>query len=109
MAFYNCTGLKKITSNAEEPAEAKLLAFDGVATDIPVYVPAASIEAYKAAAEWKDFTNYLAIPGSAVVELDADNAADVEYFNLQGVKVANPENGVFIRRQGDKVSKVIVK
>ena len=109
MAFYSCSGLKKITSNAEEPAEAKLLAFDGVAADIPVYVPAASIEAYKAAAEWKDFTNYLAIPGSAVVELDADNAADVEYFNLQGVKVANPENGVFIRRQGDKVSKVVVK
>ncbi|MDE7436989.1 MAG: leucine-rich repeat domain-containing protein [Muribaculaceae bacterium] len=109
MAFYSCSGLKKITSNAEEPAEAKLLAFDGVATDIPVYVPAASIEAYKAAAEWKDFTNYLAIPGSAVIELDADNAADVEYFNLQGVKIANPENGVFIRRQGDKVNKVVVK
>lgn len=108
MTFCGCTGLKKITSNSEEPAEAKLMAFDDVATDIPVYVPAPSIEAYKAAAEWMNFTNYLAIPGSAVVELDAD-AADVEYFNLQGVKVANPENGVFIRRQGDKVSKVIVK
>lgn len=36
-------------------------------------------------------------------------AAEVEYFNLQGVRVDNPQNGIFIRRQGAKVSKVIVK
>ena len=29
------------------------------------------------------------------------------YYNLQGVKVANPENGVFIRVKGGKASKVI--
>ncbi|MDE6197590.1 MAG: Ig-like domain-containing protein [Muribaculaceae bacterium] len=38
----------------------------------------------------------------------ADNAP-VEYYNLQGVRVANPENGLYIRRQGNKVSKVLVK
>lgn len=42
------------------------------------------------------------------VEIEAENAP-VEYFNLQGVKVANPENGIFIRRCGSKVSKVILK
>ena len=48
--------------------------------------------------------------GSGVANIDADDAsAPVEYFNLQGVKVAAPENGIFIRRQGDKVSKVVVK
>ena len=31
----------------------------------------------------------------------------VEYYNLQGVKVANPENGVFIRVQGGKATKVV--
>ncbi len=36
-----------------------------------------------------------------------DNSnAPVEYFNLQGIRVANPENGIFIRRQGSEVSKV---
>lgn len=35
--------------------------------------------------------------------------AEVEYFNLQGVRVSNPENGVFIKRQGNKVSKVSIK
>ena len=31
----------------------------------------------------------------------------VEYYNLQGVKVANPSNGVFIRVQGSKATKVV--
>ena len=35
-----------------------------------------------------------------------DENAPVEYFNLQGVRVENPENGIFIRRQGSKTSKV---
>lgn len=41
--------------------------------------------------------------------IEADNAAGVEYYNLQGLKVENPENGLFIRKQGNKVSKVLVK
>ncbi len=42
------------------------------------------------------------------VAVDNENAP-VEYFNLQGVRVANPENGLFIRRQGNNVSKVIIR
>lgn len=37
-----------------------------------------------------------------------DENAPVEYFNLQGVRVENPANGLFIRRQGNKVTKVIL-
>lgn len=39
--------------------------------------------------------------------VDAD--APVEYYNLQGVKVVNPQGGIFIRKQGTKVSKVVVR
>lgn len=39
----------------------------------------------------------------------SDNDGAVEYFNLQGVRVANPENGLYIRRQGNKAQKVLVK
>ena len=38
-----------------------------------------------------------------------DVNAPVEYYNLQGVRVANPEAGLYIRRQGNKVTKVLVK
>ena len=44
---------------------------------------------------------------SIVVEEEID--APVEYYNLQGVKVAEPSNGIFIKVQGKKASKVYVK
>ncbi len=34
--------------------------------------------------------------------------APVEYYNLQGMRVENPETGVYIRRQGSDVRKVII-
>ncbi len=37
------------------------------------------------------------------------SSAPVEYFNLQGVKINKPTNGVVIRRQGSKVAKVVIK
>ncbi len=52
-------------------------------------------------------TNYKASTGVAGIEADAN--APVEYFNLQGVRVANPENGLYIRRQGANVQKVMVR
>ena len=35
--------------------------------------------------------------------------AETEYFDLQGRKVLNPQSGLYILRQGDKVSKVLVR
>lgn len=44
-----------------------------------------------------------------VDELETDDAtAPVEYYNLQGMKVANPEKGIFIKKQGKKVTKVVL-
>lgn len=40
--------------------------------------------------------------------LDTLNAP-VEYYNLSGVRVSNPQNGIFIRRQGGKATKVVIK
>ncbi len=37
----------------------------------------------------------------------ADAEGEAEFFNLQGIRVANPENGVYIMRQGNKTSKII--
>ncbi len=43
--------------------------------------------------------------------VEAINAANgvVEYYNLQGVRVANPENGIYIVREGNKVSKKVIR
>lgn len=48
------------------------------------------------------------VTGIEGIEAEAAEA-EVEWFNLQGVRVANPEAGLYIRRQGNKVEKVIVK
>ncbi|MDE6197003.1 MAG: hypothetical protein K2F91_03945 [Muribaculaceae bacterium] len=50
------------------------------------------------------------IPEEGGVEMvTVDNNAPKVYYNLQGVRVANPENGLYIVRQGSKTSKVYVK
>lgn len=49
-----------------------------------------------------------ATSGVAGIEGEDVNAP-VEYFNLQGVKVSGDVPGVYVRRQGKSVSKVIVK
>jgi len=48
--------------------------------------------------------------GTGIESVVADDEnAPVEYFNLQGVKVVNPSAGIYIRRQGSKTTKVLVK
>ena len=45
---------------------------------------------------------------SGVEETLANDNAPVEYYNLQGVKVANPENGIFVKKQAGKATKVVL-
>lgn len=47
--------------------------------------------------------------GAAVEGVEVDENAPVEYYNLQGVKVNGDVPGLYIRRQGGKAEKVIVK
>lgn len=46
--------------------------------------------------------------GTSVEIIGADDNAPVEYYNLQGVRVVNPERGIFIMRQGKTAKKVII-
>lgn len=57
------------------------------------------------AAKWM-FT----VSGTSGVEgVDSvDAEAPVEYYNLQGVRVANPAKGLYIRVQGNKATKVVL-
>ena len=62
--FNGCTGLTSITSRAIVPPMDKYGSntFYDVDKSIPVYVPAGSVAAYKAATGWSEFTNIQAIP-----------------------------------------------
>lgn len=50
---------------------------------------------------------------TAIVDIEVEENVDgveapVEYYNVQGIRVENPEHGLYIKRQGNKVSKVIL-
>lgn len=53
--------------------------------------------------------------GAATIQTGVENVADdnadapVEYYTLQGIRVANPSAGIYLRRQGTAVTKVLVK
>lgn len=49
----------------------------------------------------------LNIPTS-VEAIDGDTEGEAVYYNLQGVKVANPEHGIFVKVAGGKASKVVL-
>jgi hypothetical protein len=52
---------------------------------------------------------YESISGINDITVDsADSNAPVQYFDLQGRRVLNPSNGLYIRRQGSATSKVIL-
>lgn len=55
--------------------------------------------------------NNMTITVSATQGIDAIDAEDAPavYFNLQGVEVANPANGLYIVKRGNKVTKEMVK
>ena len=45
---------------------------------------------------------------SGIEEIKMENTAIVKYYNMQGVEVKNPTDGVFLKKCGDKVTKVMI-
>ena len=68
---------------------------------IPLYVPAGSVDAYKAAKEWKKFTNIQAIPATGVNEAAAEKR-EVKKIMIDGAVYIEAE-GVRYNLNGQKV------
>lgn len=69
-AFQGCTGLSSIVSYPGTPPVLGNNAFLNVPKTIPLYVPAESVDAYKAAIQWKDFN--IISPLSHVTDIDGN-------------------------------------
>lgn len=54
-------------------------------------------------------TFYFNSETSGIADVAVDENAPIEYYNLQGLRVDNPTNGLYIRRQGNNTTKVFVK
>ncbi len=89
----------------------------GAATVVPAFdaTAIASIQAWEAFNK-KDLFNGLPAlnwqnnSGAGIFDAEIDNSdAPAVYYNLQGVEVANPDNGVYIVRRGNKVTKELIR
>lgn len=60
---------------------------------------------------WAPASQIIEAPGETITSVDfmIEDEAPAEYYNLQGIKVNNPNGGIFIKKQGNKVSKVVLK
>lgn len=63
MAFYSCTSLRSLTVLAITPPEIDPGILDETSNDLIIYVPAESVDTYKAASEWSSYASKIqAIP-----------------------------------------------
>ena len=105
-AFYGCSALKSITCKAVTPPTIEnKYTFKEVEKSIPVYVPAGSVEAYKEAQYWSDFTNIIGIE-AGIENSEIRNENSTIIYDLHGRRVAHPtKSGIYI--VGGK--KVVIK
>ena len=135
-AFYYCRAMTRLESRAEVPPACGYYALDDINKQTcELFVPIKSLDAYKAADQWKDFVFITGVdydnPGSvedAVSENDgvhvvanndsievtgADNAVKTVY-NINGqviysgtdTTISVPENGIYIVRVAGQTFKV---
>ena len=122
-AFWNCTALTSLTCRAATPPAIEYGAFDMVERTIPVYVPTGSIEAYRAAEYWSEFTNYLPLQdvttsiaapslGERITVKDGEVhiniicIGEVRVYDLQGRCVLSTTESRFSLPQGVYIIKV---
>ncbi len=78
-----------------------------------VFKAGADIETVKGTSGWYTVMAKFKLPDdmkSGINDIEeSTEESDAEYFNLQGIRVANPAGGIFIRRCGNKVEKVLLK
>ena len=100
---FTCGSLTSITSQAITPPIIEYATFDGVNKSIPVYVPAGTAKAYKAAPYWCEF-NIIDITGIESPEFNTQNSEII--YDLRGHRVETPTKpGIYIVNE----NKVVVK
>ena len=58
---------------------------------------------------WYYLEFYFTTPTTSGVQAIENTDAPVEFYNLNGMRVDNPANGIFIRKQGNQIKKVVIR
>ena len=108
-AFSDCTGMKKLVSKTAVPPVCGSQALDDINKwECTLYVPQASLEDYKSAAQWKEF--FFLETGIKDVPNTSSSATESARYSTDGTRIASPQKGINIIRMSDgTVKKVLVK
>ena len=75
-------------------------------------VPQKSLEAYKSTKPWSDFGTITSIETTGIESI-IDNTESPEYYNINGIRIANidtvQKGQILIMKQGNNTKKIIVK
>ena len=102
--FYGETGIGNLSIDGVPVTDKEWSSAEGAAKVVATAV--ANQETENGRVDFKGIG--VTLQKSGVVNVEFDTEAPVEYYNLQGVRVENPANGLYIRRQGNNVSKVVL-
>ena len=96
-AFSDCNNVTKLISSASTPPVCGTQALDDINKwNCTLYVPNESKSAYQSAEQWKEFFFVEDLPTAIVSVLPDYKIQDPVYYDLQGRKVDNPTNGIYI-------------
>lgn len=92
-AFKNCAAMSSITVQASTPPNVMFSSvFEKINKTIPVYVPAGSVQLYRSAVYWKDFSNI--IEKASEIEIVGENnfkyyitGNQIQLFGIEGRSV----------------------
>lgn len=111
-AFAECNKIKEVTISALTPpsliSSVDLFSSTAYANAV-LYVPAESVNAYKAADGWSSFSKIQAIGTTDVALIGSDNTA-VEYYDLSGKMIDAPQSGFnIIKYSNGQIKKVFIE
>lgn len=97
--FEACTLSTAEVDNRQDALSDVKITCDGVTLPISPYVYSCT-----------DHHNGVRVKANSAIEtIEAVEGGETEYFNLNGVKVVNPESGIYIVKRGEKVGREFVR
>ena len=114
-AFYSCQVIADVFCYAEQvPETGKDVFLLSNYTNATLHVPAASIEDYKNAEQWKDFGNIVALtdddpkPTGIEVSTAMQPPTIIERYTIDGKHITTPQRGLNIVKMSDGTTKKII-
>lgn len=107
---FTSPNIEEIVIRGETVPEIDANAFTSVDFEkVSITVPAGTKEQFDEHPVWQHFTNIKVNDLTVSVSEISEESAEAEFYNLQGIRVPNPGSGIYIKRQGSKSSRVVIR